>query len=93
MTEKADEFEAVKELRRLHGVLQLLRNEVRIAKASRVLSCYERVLAAAIGAGHDVAKAHAIALSAVELFRLQLEVEIERDAHLPEVQAPEADNG
>lgn len=87
-----------KELRRLHATLQLLHNEVRLVRASRTLSCYERVLAAAIGAGHDVAKAHAIALSAVELFRAQMEVEIERLAHLPEVQAPEvqapeADNG
>jgi len=56
-----------------------LRHQLQVAVHSRMLGFYERVFAAAISAGHDVAKAHAIAAQALTLYPNVIELEISRE--------------
>jgi hypothetical protein len=56
-----------------------LRHKLRVARYSRMLGFYERVVAAAISAGHDVAKAHAITADALTLYPNVIETEISRE--------------
>jgi hypothetical protein len=53
-----------------------LRHQLQLAVHSRMLGFYERVFAAAISAGHDVAKADAIAVQALTLYPHVIETEI-----------------
>jgi len=57
----------------------ILRHKLQLAAHSRMLGFYERVVAGAISAGHDVAKAHDIAAHACTLYRNVVETEISRD--------------
>jgi hypothetical protein len=56
-----------------------LRHQLQLAVHSRMLGFYERVVAGAISAGHDVAKAHAIAVHALALYPNVIDTEILRE--------------
>jgi hypothetical protein len=64
----------------------ILRHKLQLATHSRMLGFYERVVAAAISAGHDVAKADAIAVQALTLYPNVIDALIVRKMQLIETE-------